>query len=82
MEMVLGLVAGVLTMCGIVPQISKAHRTKQTKDVSRGMLTIIISGVLLWTIYGFLKNDIPVTLTNFIAVLLNSYMLYLTYKFN
>tara|TARA_A100000171_G_scaffold53080_1_gene76414 strand:+ start:1905 stop:2153 length:249 start_codon:yes stop_codon:yes gene_type:complete len=82
MEMVLGLVAGVLTMGGIVPQISKAHRTKQTKDVSRGMLAIIISGVLLWTVYGFLKSDIPVTLTNFIAVLLNSYMLYLTYKFN
>ncbi|WP_432413107.1 SemiSWEET family sugar transporter [Rasiella sp. SM2506] len=80
--MILGLVAGILTMCGIIPQIYKAHKTKQVKDVSRGMLIILLLGVLLWTIYGIMKNDVPIYVTNAIAFLLNGYMLLLTFKLN
>ena len=78
--MILGITAGVLTMCGIVPQIYKAHRTKQTGDISKGMLVIIILGVLLWTIYGIIKNDIPIILTNAIAFILNGYMFVLVFR--
>jgi MtN3 and saliva related transmembrane protein len=81
MEMVIGIVAGCLTMCGIIPQIYKAHKTKKTGDVSKGMLLVIMAGVITWTVYGFLKNDIPIILTNFIAFLLNAYMLFLVYRF-
>jgi MtN3 and saliva related transmembrane protein len=80
MEAVLGIVAGILTMCGIVPQIVKAYKSKQVNDVSRGMLMIIMSGVGLWTVYGILKDDIPIIITNALAFLLNGYMLLLTYK--
>lgn len=79
--MVIGIIAGCLTMCGIIPQIYKAHKTKKTGDVSKGMLLVIMTGVLLWTIYGLLKGDIPIILTNFIAFLLNGYMLFLVYRF-
>jgi len=80
--MILGIVAGALTMCGIIPQIYKAHRTRKTGDISKGMLTVIMSGVLLWTVYGILKNDFPIILTNAMAFLLNAYMLYLVYQLN
>ncbi len=80
-EMILGLVAGILTMCGIIPQIYKAHKTKKITDVSKGMLIVLMLGVLLWTIYGVIKNDIPITITNAIAFMLNGYMLLLTFKF-
>ena len=79
MEAALGIVAGILTMCGIVPQIVKAYKSKQVDDVSRGMLMIIMSGVGLWSVYGILKDDIPI-ITNALAFLLNGYMLLLTYK--
>ena len=67
-------------MCGIVPQIVKAYKSKQVDDVSRGMLMIIMSGVGLWSVYGILKDDIPIIITNALAFLLNGYMLLLTYK--
>jgi MtN3 and saliva related transmembrane protein len=79
-EFTLGIVAGVLTMCGIVPQIYKAHKTKKTGDISKGMLIVIMSGVLLWTIYGILKDDLPIILTNATAFVLNGYMLYLIFS--
>lgn len=81
MEMIIGSVAGVLTMCGIIPQIYKAHTTKKTGDISKGMLVVIMCGVLLWTVYGVMKNDFPIIITNFLAFLLNGYMLFLIYKF-
>ena len=80
MEAALGIVAGILTMWGIVPQIVKAYKSNQVDDVSRGMLMIIMSGVGLWTVYGILKDDIPIIITNALAFLLNGYMLLLTYK--
>lgn len=80
MEMILGIVAGVLTMCGIIPQIYKAHNTKRTGDISKGMLIVIMTGVLLWSIYGILKEDLPIIITNASAFLLNGYMLLLIYR--
>lgn len=80
MEMILGIVAGVLTMCGIIPQIYKAHSTKRTGDISKGMLIVIMTGVLLWSIYGILKEDLPIIITNASAFLLNGYMLLLIYR--
>lgn len=74
------MLAGILTTSGIIPQIYKAHRTKKTNDVSKGMLYTLISGVLLWTIYGIIKNDIPIIATNSLSFILNGYMLFLLYK--
>ncbi|MFC7357880.1 SemiSWEET family sugar transporter [Jejudonia soesokkakensis] len=78
--MILGIIAGILTMCGIIPQIYKAHKTQKTGDVSKGMLVVIMIGVFLWTVYGILKSDFPIIITNAIAFLLNSYMLFIVYK--
>jgi len=80
-ELIIGTAAGVLTMCGIIPQIIKAHRIKKTGDVSKSMLLVIMAGVLLWTIYGIMKTDLPIIITNAMAFVLNGYMLWLTIKY-
>ena len=78
---ILGLVAGVCTTAAVVPQLLKAWKTKKVSDVSPGMFFVLITGLALWTVYGIIKNDLPIILTNAVALALNSLMLYLLFKY-
>jgi MtN3 and saliva related transmembrane protein len=65
---ILGLIAGALTSTGFVPQLLKAVKTKSTKDISLPMLIILLAGVTLWLIYGFIKQDIPLIAANTVTI--------------
>ena len=77
LEPIIGALAGLFTTIAVLPQIIKALRTKKVEDVSPWMFVTLCLGVGLWTIYGFLKSDLPIILTNGISFILNSIMLYL-----
>lgn len=78
---ILGLVAGICTTVSVLPQIRKAWKTKKVEDVSPGMFGILMLGVLLWVIYGIMKNDLPIIATNGASLALNSFMLYLMIRY-
>lgn len=78
---ILGLVAGICTTAAVIPQLLKAWKTKKVGDVSPGMFFVLITGLILWTIYGVIRNDLPIILTNGVALVLNSLMLYLLFKY-
>ena len=44
----LGLVAATCTTISFLPQALKTIKTKNTKDLSLGMYTVLTTGVLLW----------------------------------
>jgi MtN3 and saliva related transmembrane protein len=64
-----------------VPQIRKALRTKKS-DVSIRFTIVLIIGLSLWVIYGIGKNDIVLIIGNFIAVALNTFMLFLKINYS
>lgn len=66
----LGVAAAALTTFANVPQVLKAWRTKDTKDLSLAMTVILTSGLILWVIYGLLRSDYVIVLANAIAALL------------
>lgn len=72
----IGILAGIFTTIGALPQIIKAYRTKNVGDVSIWMFYAITTGVILWTVYGILKMDWPILITNGISSLLNVTMIY------
>ncbi|MCZ4319764.1 SemiSWEET transporter [Aequorivita viscosa] len=74
-EQLIGYLSGILTTIAVLPQIIKSWKTKKIADISPVMFTILILGVGLWTVYGILKNDIPIILFNGISFLLNTSML-------
>ena len=78
----IGLLATVFTVVSTVPQIKKALKTKDTEDVSIRFLLVLIAGLSLWVIYGIGKNDIVLIIGNFIAVALNTFMLFLKVKYS
>lgn len=74
---IVGIIAGILTTLGVLPQIIKAVRTGQAEDVSPYMFLILCVGVGLWTVYGVMKMDWPIIITNGVSFLLNGIMLYI-----
>ncbi|MBQ27625.1 MAG: hypothetical protein CMH81_05735 [Nitrospiraceae bacterium] len=65
---VMGFVAGTCTTAAFLPQVAKMFLTKKTQDISLFMYIILATGVLLWTIYGFINEDIPLLLANGITL--------------
>ncbi len=72
---IIGTAAGIFTTIGVLPQIIKALKTKEVNDISPYMFIILCIGVGLWTVYGFIKSDWPIILTNGISFILNGIML-------
>jgi MtN3 and saliva related transmembrane protein len=67
---VIGFSAATLTTVAFIPQAVKTIKTKQTKDISFWMYSILIIGVLLWLTYGIYNHDWPIILANSITFVL------------
>tara|TARA_R100001230_G_C5616993_1_gene127276 strand:- start:508 stop:771 length:264 start_codon:yes stop_codon:yes gene_type:complete len=72
---IIGYLAGIFTTIAVIPQIYKAIKTKKVDDISPIFFTILLLGVGLWTVYGVLKEDGPIIVTNGISFILNAIML-------
>jgi MtN3 and saliva related transmembrane protein len=67
----IGLVAGIFTAISLLPQLIKMVREKNFDGISPGMLLILLVGQALWIVYGTLKADWPIILTNSFSFLVN-----------
>lgn len=83
MEMVevIGFIAGIFTTIAVLPQLIKSWQTKKVSNVSPVMFAILMIGVGLWVVYGVLKSDSPIILTNGTSFLLNTLMLILMLRY-
>ncbi|SRX54299.1 SemiSWEET transporter [Aequorivita sp. CIP111184] len=81
LETIIGILAGTFTTLAVIPQIIKSWRSKKVMDVSPIMFSILILGVGLWVVYGILKGDIPIIVTNGISFILNFSMLVLMFLY-
>ena len=70
-ENILGLVAGGITSVAMLPQLLKVLKEKDVEDLSLWMILALILGLSLWVWYGFLKDELPIILSNAFAVLVN-----------
>ncbi|OGD29741.1 hypothetical protein A2833_00115 [Candidatus Azambacteria bacterium RIFCSPHIGHO2_01_FULL_44_55] len=76
----LGFLAAILTTVAFLPQVLKTFKTKKTNDLSLITYILLTVGMLLWGLYGFLNNDIPLVLANAITFLLSMSILVLKVK--
>ena len=66
-----GLVAGALTSCAVLPQVMKAYRSKHVRDISVWQPVILVIGMILWLAYGIMINDLPLVSANVFSILCN-----------
>ena len=65
-----GYIAGTLTTISFVPQVARAWKLKETRDLSLAMLLFFAAGVLLWTLYGVWTGSLPIIAANVITFIL------------
>jgi MtN3 and saliva related transmembrane protein len=78
----LGLAAGLLTTIAYLPQVIKTWKSKSAQDLSWSMLIVLCIGIVLWLVYGFSVQDIPVIAANILTLLLVSIILVLKIRYN
>ena len=78
----IGYLAGILTSITMLPQVIKTYKTKKVEDISLLMVVIILIGVGLWSVYGYLINSMPVLIMDTISffLVLTELLLILKYK--
>lgn len=77
---IIGVIAGLLIIISFIPQLVTIIKNKSAKDISVLMYIILLVAQILWMVYGILKNDLQIIITNtvtsFITVLIICCSLY------
>jgi len=63
----IGYAAGIILIITMIPQIFKTYKIKRVEEISLPMVILFVLGCLLWTIYGYLINNMPVLIMDLIA---------------
>ncbi len=67
----IGIAAGVFTGISLLPQLIKMVKEKCSQDISVLMLICLVIGLALWIVYGILKEDLPIIITNSFSFIVN-----------
>lgn len=73
---IIGNIAAVLTSISFLPQAIQVIKTKNTKAISLPMYILFTLGIILWLIYGILKEDFPIIMSNIVTISLASIILF------
>lgn len=76
-EHIVGIVAGVLTGIAALPQLIKLIKEKDGTQISAVMLLVLISGLVSWLVYGIMREDWPIIITNAFSAVVNTVILIL-----
>lgn len=77
-----GYLAGTLTTISFIPQVARAWRMKETRDLSLAMLLLFATGILLWTWYGVWSDSLPIIAANLVTFLLVLILLALKIRYH
>lgn len=81
MENIIGIIAGILTSASMLPQLIKVIKEKEVENISWGMIVVLLTGVSLWVVYGVLKEEWPIILSNAFSVIVNTTLLIYYFKY-
>jgi MtN3 and saliva related transmembrane protein len=77
----LGLVAGALVTCSMIPQIIRVFNLRSAREISMLFTTLLLTGMICWLTYGIYLELFPVILWNAIGIILVSLLIYLKLKY-
>ncbi len=74
---ILGIAAAILTTAANVPQAVKIIRTRSTESISTLTYILLFTGLVLWLVYGIIRDDLPIILANAVSAALAGIILVL-----
>ncbi|MFC2019514.1 SemiSWEET family sugar transporter [Chloroflexota bacterium] len=72
----LGLSAGVLTTCSMIPQLIRVFKLKSAREISILFTSLFLTGVICWMVYGIVLRLPSVIIWNAIMAILITILLY------
>ncbi len=72
---ILGYSAGFITTLTFLPQVIKTYRERSARDISLNMFLIAAINEIMWVVYGGLKQDMVIVLTNVVVLVLSTTMI-------
>ncbi len=78
---IIGMVGATLTTISQVPQLIKILKTRHTKDLSINTYLVLLTGVILWIIYGLLLKEPPIYVANIVTGFLAAAILFYKLKY-
>lgn len=73
---IIGVLAAIVSTLNQLPQAYKTIRSKDTHSLSLWMYIMVWIATCLWLLYGILRKDFPLILSNSISILPISYILW------
>lgn len=61
---ILGYFAGALTTFSAYPQLRYSYKNKDVKSINIVFMTMLVSGLVLWAVYGIFIESTPVVVFN------------------
>ena len=74
---ILGLAAAFFTTVSNIPQAVKIIKTRETKGVSAITYSALLFGLILWVVYGVMRDDLPLIIANSISAVITATVLFL-----
>ena len=66
-----GLIASCFTTLAALPQLVKITKDKKAENISMMWVAILLAGLSGWILYGILKKDKIIMISNSLAVAIN-----------
>ena len=80
-EQSLGLLAGALVTCSMIPQLVRVFQLRSAREISELFTILLLAGMFCWLAYGISLRLIPVILWNAIGAILVALLLYAKLKY-
>ena len=61
---IIGFIAAILTTSAFIPQVYKTRKTKSVENLSLSMYLVMLTGVILWLVYGFYIKSTAIIVAN------------------
>lgn len=74
----IGYLAALCSMTSFTPQAWKIIKTRTTGSISTPMYVITVLGFASWLIFGVMKNEWPIIITNGVCLVLSAFILMMT----
>ncbi|MCF6279160.1 MAG: SemiSWEET transporter [Flavobacteriaceae bacterium] len=78
---IIGLIAAFFTTAAFVPQVIKTWKTKEVENLSLTMYLTMLTGVVLWLIYGININSLSIILANIVTITLVCVIIFLKFRY-
>ncbi|NRP21925.1 Sugar transporter SemiSWEET [Ensifer adhaerens] len=73
--LVVGYLASVCSVTSFLPQVWKILKTEDMAAISTRMYALTVTGFALWSVFGIMRGEWPIILTNSLCFCLSGVIL-------